>query len=269
MKTVSFAALDTLKYVVLLSSAAVPVAADFFRKRSQVNYLSGQRKHDENYANHDVRHWLAETAVATEVVDDTVARMVNASTSMSSSLPMSARRNRSLMSMPDTEVSSATCTCSDGVTVPFPFYGDHKTTICYEGFAMPDSGWSDSSGCDFEYETMYCCQVRVVEENNGQVPPTATSAIAVISVMAVVLAIYFFCKRTSGNRSNNPERIEEGVIPTVVATKVDNPTDFPQVNQVQVEWTPPPPSAPQLNPNDWLPPPPSAPPLEYYASRCE
>ena len=264
MKTVSFAALDTLKYVVLLSSAAVPVAADFFRKRSQVNYLSGQRKHDENYANHDVRHWLAETTVATEVVDDTVARMVNASTPMSSSLPMSRRRNRSLMSMPDTAVSSATCTCSDGVTVPFPFYGD--PTICYER-----KEWYD--WCNFEYETMYCCRVVVapLEENNGRVPPAASSAVAVISAMAVVLAIYFFRKRTSGNRSNNPERIEEGGIPTVVATKVDNPTGeapFPQVNQVQVEWSPPPPSAPQLNSNEWPSPPPSAPPLEYYASRC-
>ena len=165
---------------------------------------------------------------------------------------------------PTTEVSSAYCTCSDGVTVPFPFYGD--PTICYER-----KEWYD--WCNFEYETMYCCRVVVapLEENNGRVRPAASYAVAVISAMAVVLAIYFFRKRTSGNRSNNPERIEEGGIPTVVATKVDNPTGeapFPQVNQVQVEWSPPPPSAPQLNSNEWPSPPPSAPPLEYYASRC-
>ena len=163
---------------------------------------------------------------------------------------------------PTTEVGSADCTCSDGVTVPFPFFGD--PTICYERIERYD--W-----CDFEYETMYCCRVVVVEENNGRVPPAASSAVAVISAMAAVLAIYFFCKRTSGNRSDNPETIEEGGIPTVMATKVDNPTDeapFLQVNQVQVEWSPPPPSAPQLNPNECHPPPPSAPPLEYSASRC-
>ena len=359
---------------VLLSSAAVPVATDLVRKRSQVNHLSGQQKREENYTDHDVRHRLAETSVATEVVDGTVGRMLEASTSVSSSLSESGSRSRSLMSismsmpsrcsfcaggMPDpdlvlptddgatcgmaqayastlavsddhcqvalmaesiccpaldttiapeparyaptpepasyvptpepasyvptpepasyaptsepasyaptlehatdsltpapaptTEVSSAYCTCSDGVTVPFPFYGD--PTICYER-----KEWYD--WCNFEYETMYCCRVVVapLEENNGRVPPAASSAVAVISAMAVVLAIYFFRKRTSGNRSNNPERIEEGGIPMVVATKVDNPTGeapFPQVNQVQVEWSPPPPSAPQLNSSECPPP---------------
>ena len=383
MKIVSFAALALIS-VALISSEAAPVANGLVRKRSQVNRLSGQQKGEENYTDHDVRHQLAETVVATEVVDGTVARMVEASTSMSSSLSMSGRRSRSLMSMsmparcsfcaggmpdsdlvlptdggatcgmaqayastlavsdshcqvalmaesiccpalntaatstpksyaptpepasyaptpkpasyaptpepasyaptqeaasygttlepttdapapaaaPTTEVGSADCTCSDGVTVPFPFYGD--PTICYERIERYD--W-----CDFEYETMYCCRVVVVEENNGRVPPAASSAVAVISAMAAVLAIYFFCKRTSGNRSDNPETIEEGGIPTVMATKVDNPTDeapFLQVNQVQVEWSPPPPSAPQLNPNECHPPPPSAPPLEYSASRC-
>ena len=383
MKIVSFAALALIS-IALISSEAAPVANDLVRKRSQVNRLSGQQKGEENYTDHDVRHQLAETVVATEVVDGTVARMVEASTSMSSSLSMSGRRSRSLMSMskaarcsfcaggmpdsdlvlptdggatcgmaqayastlavsdshcqvalmaesiccpalntaatstpksyaptpepasyaptpkpasyaptpepasyaptqeaasygttlepttdapapvaaPTTEVGSADCTCSDGVTVPFPFYGD--PTICYERIERYD--W-----CDFEYETMYCCRVVVVEENNGRIPPAASSAVAVISAMAAVLAIYFFCKRTSGNRSDNPETIEEGGIPTVMATKVDNPTDeapFLQVNQVQVEWSPPPPSAPQLNPNECHPPPPSAPPLEYSASRC-
>jgi hypothetical protein len=99
MKIVSFAALDTLISVVLLSSAAVPVATDLVRKRSQVNHLSGQQKREENYADHDVRHRLAETSVATEVVDGTVARMLEASTSMSSSLSMSGSMSRSLMSM--------------------------------------------------------------------------------------------------------------------------------------------------------------------------
>ena len=330
MKIVSFAALALIS-VALISSEAAPVANDLVRKRSQVNRLSGQQKGEENYTDHDVRHQLAETVVATEVVDGTVARMVEASTSMSSSLSMSGRRSRSLMSMsmparcsfcaggmpdsdlvlptdggatcgmaqayastlavsdsdcqvalmaesiccpalntaatstpksyaptpepasyaptpepasyaptpepgsyaptpepasyaptqeaasygttlepttdapapaaaPTTEVGSADCTCSDGVTVPFPVYGD--PTICYERIERYD--W-----CDFEYETMYCCRVVVVEENNGRVPPAASSAVAVISAMAAVLAIYFFCKRTSGNRSNNLERIKE------------------------------------------------------------
>jgi len=374
MKIVSFAALDTLISVVLFSSAAVHVAADLVRKRSQVNHLSGQQKREENYADHDVRQPFAVTSVATEVVDGTVARMVEASTSLSSSPSIGGSRSRSLiMSMParcsfcdggmpdpdlvlptdngatcgmakayastlevsdsncqvallaesiccpahDTagtstpksyaptpepasyaptpepasyaptpepasyapnpepatdaptpaaattkEVSPAYCTCSDGVTVPFPFYGD--PTICYE--------WFEYDWCNFEYETMYCCRVVMapLKENNGRAPPAASSAVAVISAMAVVLAIYCFRKRTSGNRSNNPERIEEGV-PTVVATKVENPTDeapFPRVKRVQVEWSPPPPSVPQLNPNECPPPPPSAPPLEYSASRC-
>ena len=60
---------------------------------------------------------------------------------------------------------------------------------------------------NFEYETMHCCQVMV---NNCQFPPAAISSVAVIAVVvAVVLAILFFCKRTSGNRSNNLERIKE------------------------------------------------------------
>ena len=79
----------------------------------------------------------------------------------------------------------------------------------------------------------------------------AISAIAVISFVAVVLAINQPSKKASnatGNQSSDPERNEEMPAYGIpVASKVDN---FPHVIPVPVQWSPPPPSAPPLHPNE-------------------
>ena len=79
----------------------------------------------------------------------------------------------------------------------------------------------------------------------------AISAVAVISFMVFVLVINHLRKKASnaqGHQSSDPERNEEMPAYGIpVASKVDN---FPHVIPVPVQWSPPPPSAPPLHPNE-------------------